>query len=102
MQYGQLRCRSLSRTFLRAIKTLNSSIIFTIASSSTTSECESASDRSRDKSHYDPKETDAEALFRSLSRFGEVNAESIAQVSSDLRALMAGLRTEGKLDESED
>ncbi|KIX97330.1 uncharacterized protein Z520_06782 [Fonsecaea multimorphosa CBS 102226] len=77
-----------------------------LSSSSTTSESDSASDHAgvhaSAKGHHDPEETDAEALFRSLSRFGEVNAERIAQVSSDLRALMAGLRTEGKLETSED
>ncbi|OQU98082.1 hypothetical protein CLAIMM_03913 [Cladophialophora immunda] len=72
------------------------------SSSSTTSESDGASDRvgvhASVKRHYDRNETEAEALFRSLSRFGEVSAESIAQVSSDLRALMAGLRMDGKLD----
>ncbi|EXJ70846.1 uncharacterized protein A1O5_05837 [Cladophialophora psammophila CBS 110553] len=79
---------------------------FDSSSSSTISEFDSASDHGgapgfREEFH-DPDETETEALFRSLSRFGEVNAESIAQVSSDLRALMAGLRTDGMLSTRED
>ncbi|KIW94916.1 uncharacterized protein Z519_04895 [Cladophialophora bantiana CBS 173.52] len=79
---------------------------FDSSSSSTTSDFDSASGHgsvhgSREEFH-DPDETETEALFRSLSRFGEVNVETIAQVSSDLRALMAGLRMDGMLNMRED
>ncbi|OAG33814.1 hypothetical protein AYO21_12088 [Fonsecaea monophora] len=77
----------------------------TSAASSTTSDYDSASHpagvRLSGPGYHDPSETDSEALFHSLSRFGEVNESSISQVSRDLRALMAGLRIDGKLNTHE-
>ncbi|OAP55876.1 hypothetical protein AYL99_10028 [Fonsecaea erecta] len=52
----------------------------------------------RGRRHYDSNETEAEALFTSLSCLDDVNSpQSITQVSGDLRALMAGLRSDGQL-----